>query len=65
VHPDMSAYIVVSPSPYFAKTDSAGNYEIKGVPDGAYTVTVWHEGKKPQTAQVNVSGDTKSDAAIK
>ena len=65
VHPDMSAYIVVSPSPYFAKTDSAGNYEIKGVPDGAYTATVWHEGKKPQTAQVNVSGDTKSDAAIK
>ena len=65
VHPDMSATIIVSPTPYFAKTDSAGNYEIKNVPDGAYTVTVWHEGKKAQTAQVTVSGDTKSDAAIK
>jgi plastocyanin len=65
VHPDMSATIIVSPTPYFAKTDSAGNYEIKNVPDGAYTVTVWHEGKKAQTAQVTVTGDTKSDAALK
>lgn len=65
VHPDMSAYIIVSPTPYFAKTDSAGNYEIKGVPDGSYTVTVWHEGKKTQTAPVTVSGDTKFDAVVK
>jgi plastocyanin len=65
VHPDMSAYIVVSPTPYFATTDSAGNYEIRNVPDGAYTMTVWHEGKKPQTAPVTVTGDTKSDATIR
>lgn len=64
VHPDMAAYIVVSPTPYFAKTDNAGNYEIKGVPDGAYTLTAWHEGMKPHTAQVTVSGDTKSDATV-
>lgn len=64
VHPDMSAYIVVSPTPYFAKTDSSGNYEIKGVPDGAYTLTAWHEGMKPHSAQVTVSGDTKSDATV-
>ena len=64
VHPDMAGYIVVSPSPYFAKTDSAGNYEIKNVPDGTYTLTAWHEGMKPHTAQVTVSGDTKSDATV-
>ena len=64
VHPDMAAYIIVSPTPYFAKTDKAGNYEIKGVPDGTYTLTAWHEGMKPHSAQVTVSGDTKSDATV-
>ena len=64
VHPDMSAYIIVSPTPYFAKSDSAGNYEIKNVPDGTYTLTAWREGMKPHTAQVTVSGDTKSDATL-
>lgn len=64
VHPDMAAYIVVSPTPYFAKTDNAGNYEIKNVPDGTYTLTAWREGMKPHTAQVTVSGDTKSDATV-
>ncbi|MFP5229557.1 MAG: carboxypeptidase regulatory-like domain-containing protein [Acidobacteriota bacterium] len=65
VHPDMSAFIIVSPTPYFATTDAAGNYEIKNVPDGSYTMTVWHEGKKPQTSSVTVSGETKSDATIR
>lgn len=64
VHPDMAGYIVVSPTPYFATTDSAGNYEIKNVPDGTYTLTAWHEGMKPHNAQVNVSGDTKADVTV-
>ena len=39
VHPEMSAYIVVTPTPYFATTDKSGNYKIENVPDGSYTVT--------------------------
>jgi len=35
-----------SPTPYFAVTDSSGNFKIDNVPDGAYTVTAWHEGAK-------------------
>lgn len=46
VHPEMGGYIVVSPSPYFAETDDAGNYTIENVPDGSYTATAWHEGAK-------------------
>ena len=38
VHPEMKAYIVVSPTPYFAVTDKNGNYEIKNVPPGKYTL---------------------------
>lgn len=65
VHPDMAGYIVVSPTPYFAETDDSGNYTIKDVPDGSYTVTVWHEGAKDQSKPVTVSGSTKTDFTLK
>ncbi len=61
VHPEMSAYIIVSPTPYYAMTDAAGNYRIQNVPDGNYTITVWHEGVKPQSKPVVVNGSTKVD----
>ena len=64
VHPEMSAYIVVSPTPYYAVTDASGNYRIQNVPDGAYTVTVWHEGSKPSSKPVTVSGATRLDLGM-
>ncbi len=64
VHPEMAGYIVVSPSPYFAETDDSGTYNIDNVPDGTYTVTVWHEGAKPTTKSVTVSGATKADFTV-
>lgn len=65
VHPDMAGYVVVSPTPYFAETDESGNYTIKDVPDGSYTLTVWHEGAKDQSKPVTVSGSTKADFTLK
>jgi plastocyanin len=64
VHPDMAAYIVVSPTPYFAVTDDSGNYKIKDVPDGSYTVVAWHEGAKNQSKPVTVSGGAKADFTL-
>ena len=34
VHSEMSGYIVVTPTPFFALTDKEGNYTIKDVPPG-------------------------------
>ncbi len=65
VHPDMSGYIVVSPTPYFALTDKSGAYKIENIPDGSYTVTAWHEGAKNQTKPVTVAGDSKADFTLK
>ncbi len=65
VHPDMSGYIIVSPTPYFAETDENGNYRIKDVPDGSYTVTTWHEGAKNQSKPVTVSGGAKADFTVR
>lgn len=64
VHPEMGGYIVVSPSPYFAETDDAGNYTIENVPDGAYTATAWHEGAKTQNKAVTANGSTKADFTL-
>ena len=65
VHPEMSAYVVVVPTTYYAVTNSAGEFTIENVPDGPHTVTVWHEGIKQQTSQINVSGNTKADLTLK
>jgi plastocyanin len=64
VHPEMSGYVVVVPTSYFALTDKSGGYKIDNVPDGSYTVVAWHEGAKNQSKPVTVSGDTKADFTL-
>lgn len=64
VHPEMSGYVVVTPSPYYAETDASGNYKIANVPDGKYTATAWHEGAKPQSKPMDVAGDAKADFTL-
>jgi plastocyanin len=64
VHPEMTAYIVVAPTPYFATSDQAGDYKIENIPDGSYTVTAWHEGAKNQSKPVAASGESKVDFTL-
>ena len=42
VHPEMEAFVVAAPTPYFSVTERSGAYVIEDVPDGTYTVKVWH-----------------------
>ena len=49
IHSHMSAYILVFAHRYFAVTDQAGSYAIAGVPQGSYTLAVWHEGEVRET----------------
>jgi len=64
VHPEMAGYIIVSPTPYFAETDDSGSYKIKDVPDGSYSVVVWHEGAKNQSKPVAVAGGSKANFTL-
>ncbi|HYU46666.1 MAG TPA: carboxypeptidase regulatory-like domain-containing protein [Terriglobales bacterium] len=64
VHPEMSGYIVVVPTPYHANTDKSGNFKIENVPDGQYNVVAWHEGAKNSSKAVTVAGDTKADLSV-
>jgi len=43
VHPWMSAYVGVLEHPYYAVSGEDGMFEIKNLPPGGYTVSVWHE----------------------
>jgi plastocyanin len=60
VHPEMSGYVVVAPTPYFAVTDKDGNFEIKNVPAGKYTLKTWSEDGKPVTQAVEVGAGSVS-----
>lgn len=61
VHPEMGAYIMVVDTPYFAVTDSHGNFSIHGVQPGQYTARVWHESGQVAVKSITVSSDTKLD----
>ena len=66
VHPEMSGYVVVVATPYFAVTDKDGNYEIKNVPVGKYTLKTWSEDGKPTTQSVDVSSSgATADLTVK
>jgi len=54
VHPEMEAFIVVLETPYFAVTDKAGRFTIKGVPAGKYTLVAWSEKLKKGEQSVAV-----------
>lgn len=60
-HREMSAHIIVAPSPYFAKADAIlGDYFISGVPDGKYRVSVWHNGTITSKL-ITVAGNTRAN----
>ena len=54
VHAEMSAYVVVTETPYFARTDKDGKFVLKDVPPGKYTLKVWHSKAKPTTVSIEV-----------
>jgi len=59
VHPWMSAWVGVLEHGFFAVSGADGTYAIPGgLPDGAYTVEVWHEGFKSVMQDVTVKGGT-------
>ena len=63
VHGWMSAYVNVVAHPFFAVTNDAGGFEIKGLPPGTYTIELWHERLGTQSQPVTVDG--KTPAAMK
>jgi hypothetical protein len=45
LNPQARGWIRVYAHPYFAVTDTQGNWEIKNAPAGEWNLVVWHEGE--------------------
>ena len=56
VHGWMLSYGGVLPHPFFAVSTTNGSFEIKGLPQGSYTIEAWHEQLGTQTQKVTVDG---------
>jgi plastocyanin len=53
-HGWMKGWWVATDTPYFAVTDDKGNFTIKDVPAGSYTIQVWQEKLGTQDQKVDV-----------
>lgn len=57
-HDFMHAYVFVAKNPYYSVVDKNGNFEIKDVPPGKYTIKVFHGllGQKKGSVTVKAGG---------
>lgn len=62
VHQEMSAFIVVVKSPFFARTAADGSFRIDNVPAGRHRVRIWHEAMDERSYDVEIAaaGITKT-----
>lgn len=59
VHPWMGAYIAVMDHPFYAISNSQGEFEIKNLPAGHYTIEAWHEVFGTKTLEIDVSASNQ------
>lgn len=62
-HPWMSAFINVSPTPFFAITGPSGKFQITGLPQGSYTLVFVHEKLGEQTMPITVKPQQATEAS--
>jgi plastocyanin len=55
VHPWMGAFVAVMEHPYFSVTNAKGEFSIKDLPPGKYTLEAWHEMFGTQKKEITVT----------
>ena len=63
-HGWMAAHVGVMSHPFFAVTDKAGAFSIKGLPPGTYTLEAWHEVFGTRTQQVTMAPGGQQTVAL-
>jgi plastocyanin len=59
IHPQMSAFVMVTGSQHYTLADASGRFRLEGVPPGRYTLKAWHERAREDVAveiEVTASG---------
>jgi ADP-ribose pyrophosphatase YjhB (NUDIX family) len=68
IHDWMVAYVVVVPTPYFARSEGGGTVRLQDLPAGPYELHAWHPlqraGLPPQAVTVPSSGATQAVFAL-
>lgn len=64
VHSEMSAYIVVVDTPYYAIADKKGKFAVKNVPPGTYTMHTWHESGAVSEQKITVGANTSANIVL-
>ncbi len=55
MHPEMLGYVFVGQNPYHAVVDAGGNFTVRNVPAGTYSVAVWNPKLKAAEQSVTVA----------
>lgn len=61
IHPWMAANLAIMEHPFFAVSNAKGEFTIKGLPVGKYTIEIWHEVFGTQTKEITVTEASKPD----
>lgn len=61
VHPWMNAWVGVFEHSFFSVTADSGEFEIKGIPAGTYTLVAWHELYGKQKQAVTITNDQMAE----
>jgi plastocyanin len=66
LHGSMRAHIYASPTPWVAVTDASGRANLRGVPDGAANLRLWHPDQLVAQADVpaQVAGTVQAQARL-
>lgn len=64
VHPWMQGWVGVVDHPFFGVTGSDGRVALGGIPEGRYTVGVWHERFGTRDAPVEITRGGRAELAV-
>ena len=59
IHPQMTAVVLVLPTPYITQREGAGAYRLD-LPSGRYRVTAWSERAQSASTEITVAEDVSS-----
>jgi plastocyanin len=66
LHPEMSATVVVLPNTRFAVADTGGNFEIRGVPAGTWSLFAFtRHAAQPATTKVTVTAGGSTEVKLR
>lgn len=66
IHPEMAAYVIVTPTAFKALSDANGHFVIEDVPQGRYRLNAWHvrHWRNEHSQEITVSADHPTDLVI-